>query len=122
MIHAIMGEDTKILQRRGIEIYFVEQYKKLSLADEQQSWDTPYRAELNQLIHSDAMKEALALPLRAKLAAKRETRATKGFLSLPAKGATAFSSLLPSTTNRSICRHRKHSTDFDAGWTKKGMR
>ena len=96
MIHAIMGEDTKILTSdEELKSYFVEQYKKLSLADEQQSWDTPYRAELNQLIHSDAMKEALALPLRAKTCRKTGDEGNKGILVFARKGSDCVFKFAP---------------------------
>lgn len=67
MIHAIMGEDTKVLTSdEQLRAYFIEQYKQLNDSQEQQSWDTVYRAKLNQLIGTKAMKEALQLPLRSK--------------------------------------------------------
>lgn len=88
MIHAIMGEDTKILTSDEVlQSYFVDQYKKLSLADEQQSWDTPYRAELNRLINSDLMKEALALPLRAKTCRKSNDTLKEGIVVFARKGS-----------------------------------
>ena len=67
MIHAIMGEDTKVLTSdEQLQAFFIDQYKKLSDAEEQKSWDTDYRARLNQLIGTPEMKEALTLPLRSK--------------------------------------------------------
>jgi len=67
MIHAIMGEDTRVLtSEEQLRAFFIEQYKKQNQTDEQKSWDTAYRAKLNQLIGTPVMKEALSLPLRAK--------------------------------------------------------
>lgn len=67
MIHAIMGEDTQILTSdEELRAYFIKQYNDLNFANEQVSWDTEYRAKLNQLIKTPEMKEALTLPLRAK--------------------------------------------------------
>jgi len=82
MIHAIMGEDTKILTKdEQLQSFFVKQYKELINKDEQQSWDTEFRAELNSLIGSDDMKVALKLPLRSKI--HRRT-------SLPQEGVLIF--------------------------------
>jgi superfamily II DNA or RNA helicase len=67
MIHAIMGEDTKVLtSEEQLQAFFIEQYEKLNETDEQKSWDTDYRALLNQHMGTAAMKEALKLPLRSK--------------------------------------------------------
>lgn len=82
MIHAIMGEDTKILtEEEQLQSFFAKEYKNLINRDEQQSWDTEFRAELNALIGSDDMKEALKLPLRTKI--RRRT-------SLPQEGVLIF--------------------------------
>ena len=68
MIHAIMGEDTKILTKdEQLQSFFAQQYKDLINKDEQQSWDTEFRAELNTLMGTEEMKEALKLPLRTKI-------------------------------------------------------
>ncbi len=68
MIHAIMGEDTKILtSEENPHSYFVEQYKKIISNEEQQSWDTPYRNMLNNLLGQPVMEEALNVPLRCKI-------------------------------------------------------
>jgi len=81
MIHAIMGEDTKVLTSdEELRAFFVEQYKKQSMADEQKSWDTDYRATLNQLRNSSEMKEALKLPLRTKTKRKFEKEVEDGVL------------------------------------------
>ncbi len=96
MIHAIMGEDTKILTSdEELKSYFVDQYKRLSLANEQQSWDTFYRADLNQLINSHAMKEALMLPLRAKTCRKVENELEKGIIVFARKGSDCVFKFAP---------------------------
>lgn len=81
MIHAIMGEDTKVLtSNEELRTFFIEQYKKQNLAEEQKSWDTDYRAMLNQLINTPEMKEALKLPLRTKTKRKFEKEVEDGVL------------------------------------------
>ncbi|MGI5975692.1 MAG: helicase-related protein [Paludibacter sp.] len=81
MIHAIMGEDTKVLtSNEELRAYFVEQYKKQNMADEQKSWDTDYRAKLNQLVNTPEMKEALRLPLRTRTKRKFEKEVENGVL------------------------------------------
>lgn len=87
MIHAIMGEDTKVLTSdEELRSYFVEEYEKAYGENEQKSWDTDYRAQLNQLIGSDAMKEALKLPLRSKTRRKTEEELPEGILLFAKKG------------------------------------
>lgn len=82
MIHAIMGEDTKVLTSdEQLHSYFAEQYKKMMASDEKKSWDTDYRAALNQYIAMPEMKQALKLPLRSKVRRKTE---------LPEEGAIVF--------------------------------
>lgn len=86
MIHAIMGEDTKVLTSdEELRAFFVEQYKKQNLAEEQKSWDTDYRAKLNQLINTPEMKEALKLPLRTKTRRKFEKEVDDGVLVIAKK-------------------------------------
>jgi superfamily II DNA or RNA helicase len=86
MIHAIMGEDTKVLTSdEELRSYFVEQYRKQNSAEEQKSWDTDYRAKLNQLINTPEMKEALKLPLRTKTRRKFEKKVEDGVLVIAKK-------------------------------------
>ena len=83
MIHAIMGEDTKILTKdEQLQSFFSKQYKDLISNDEQQSWDTEFRVELSALEGTEEMKEALSLPHRVKI--RRRT-------SLPKEGVLVFS-------------------------------
>ena len=82
MIHAIMGEDTKVLTSdEELRAFFIEQYKTIIENDERKSWDTEYRTELNKVLHSKDMKDALKLPLRTKI--RRKT-------SLPEEGVLVF--------------------------------
>lgn len=68
MIHAIMGEDTRYLTKEEeLKNYFEKTYKELFEASEEESWDTPYRARLHQLINTEDMQRALELPLRSKI-------------------------------------------------------
>ena len=68
MIHAIMGEDTKILtEDENPHSYFVEQYNRAIAKEEQESWDTPYRDLLNKLRDLPVMDEAMNVPLRCKI-------------------------------------------------------
>ncbi len=81
MIHAIMGEDTKVLTSdEELRAFFVKQYEEQSMADEQKSWDTDYRAKLNQSINTAEMKEALKLPLRTKTRRKFKEEVQNGVL------------------------------------------
>lgn len=87
MIHAIMGEDTKVLTSdEELRAYFIKQYEELAGADEQKSWDTDYRAKLNQLINTPQMREALLLPLRSKTRRKTDKEITEGILIFAKKG------------------------------------
>ena len=86
MIHAIMGEDTKVLTSdEELRAFFSEQYEKQSSAEEQKSWDTDYRAKLNQLINTPEMEEALKLPLRTKTRRKFEKEVENGVLVIAKK-------------------------------------
>ncbi|MDR2972662.1 MAG: phospholipase D-like domain-containing protein [Bacteroidales bacterium] len=68
MIHAIMGEDTKILTTdEQLQSFFAEQYKKLMAEEEQISWDTEFREEYNSLVSTKDMKDALAIHHRSKI-------------------------------------------------------
>ncbi|MCL2028681.1 MAG: SNF2-related protein [Bacteroidales bacterium] len=83
MIHAIMGEDTKILTKdEELKNFFAQQYKDLIANDEKKSWDTDFRTELHSLVDREIMKEALSLPLRSKV--RRRT-------SLEQEGVLVFS-------------------------------
>lgn len=87
MIHAIMGEDTKILTSdEELRSYFINEYNRLNGENEQKSWDTDYRALLNQLKGTPEMKEALKLPLRSKTRRKTDNDIPEGILLFAKKG------------------------------------
>ncbi|MBO5949653.1 MAG: hypothetical protein J6Q11_02925 [Fibrobacteraceae bacterium] len=68
MIHAIMGEDTKVLTSdEQVNAYFKERYRKEINASEELSWDTKYREFLNQVKNTKEMEEALAIPHRSRI-------------------------------------------------------
>lgn len=86
MIHAIMGEDTRYLtDDEQLNNYFEEQYKKVMENCEEESWDTPYRAKLHQLINTEEMRQALELPLRSKVR-RMTTFEDSGIIAFAKKG------------------------------------
>lgn len=73
MIHAIMGEDTKILtSEEKLTAFFKERYDKELQKNEEQSWETPYRKYLNSFKGTPQMEEALSIPHRVKIARKKK--------------------------------------------------
>ena len=69
MIHAIMGEDTKVLTSdEEVQSFFVERFKKELGKTEIASWDTPYRKLLDQLKGTEVYNEAMSIPYRARIA------------------------------------------------------
>ena len=67
MIHAIMGEDTKVLTKdEEIQSYFLEQYRREMARSEEVSWDVKYQKLLNAAKGTDIYDEALLLPHRAR--------------------------------------------------------
>ena len=70
MIQAILGEDTRVLTPDGdVQSYFQEQYRKEWQAQEEKSWDTDYRKELNRVKrkHPDLIKQARQIPKRTRI-------------------------------------------------------
>lgn len=68
MIHAIMGEDTKVLTSdEQVNAYFKERYRKELSTSEELSWDTKYRELLNQIRYTEDMAKALAIPHRSRI-------------------------------------------------------
>ena len=68
MIHAIMGEDTKILtSNEELRSYFKERYDKELKASESQSWETKYKELLDKSASSEYFRDALKMPHRAKI-------------------------------------------------------
>ena len=86
MIHAIMGEDTKILTRNeDLRSYFKERYDKELQSSEALSWETPYKELFNSLINSEYYRDAMAIPHRAKIGRKVE-KPLQGILVFGKKG------------------------------------
>jgi len=70
MIHALIGEDAKILtDDEAINRHFAEQLRKEKLLQEEESWDAKYRQHLNliQKIHPELYEAALSLPFRSRV-------------------------------------------------------
>ena len=86
MIHAIMGEDTKVLTSdEEVQSFFVERFKKELGKTEIASWDTPYRKLLDQLKGTEVYNEAMSIPYRARIARCVETT-TPGIIVFGKKG------------------------------------
>lgn len=67
MIHAIMGEDTKVLTKEEeLQAFFKEQYIQEMSSNEELSWDSKYRKLLNLVKGTDAYNRAIEIPPRAK--------------------------------------------------------
>ena len=96
MIHAIMGEDTRYLtEDEELNNFFEKQYETLMAEQESESWDTPYRAKLHELENTDAMKEALTVPLRSKIR-RLSTTANSGIIAFAKKGSDYVFKFAPS--------------------------
>lgn len=70
MIHALLGEDMQVLTPdEEIESVLHRQYKEIIDQEEQESWDTTYRQELENIkqIDKDAFEQAMAIPRRSKI-------------------------------------------------------
>lgn len=68
MIHAIMGEDTKILtSEEELSSYFKEQYEKENHINESESWETRFRELLDKSKHSEYYDDAVKIAHRAKI-------------------------------------------------------
>ncbi|HAT62818.1 MAG TPA: helicase [Prevotella sp.] len=67
MIHAIMGEDTKALTKdEQVQAFFKERYRREIEKSEVASWDSPYRKLLDELKGTEAYRQALEIPHRAR--------------------------------------------------------
>ena len=87
MIHAIMGEDTRYLtEEEELNNFFEKQYKQLMAEQESESWDTPYRSLLHEMEYTDAMREALTIPLRSKIR-RLTTTSEGGIIAFAKKGS-----------------------------------
>ena len=87
MIHAIMGEDTKVLTKdEEIQSYFLEQYRKEMAKSEEASWDLKYLKLLNAFKGTEVYEEAMAIPHRARTGRNAE-KPNKGVLMFGKKGS-----------------------------------
>ena len=67
MIHAIMGEDTKVLTKdEEIQSYFLEQWRQELDKNEEASWDLKYLKLLNAAKGTAVYEEAMTIPHRAR--------------------------------------------------------
>lgn len=67
MIHAIMGEDTKVLTKdEEIQSYFLEQWCQELDKNEEASWDLKYLKLLNAAKGTAVYEEAMTIPHRAR--------------------------------------------------------
>lgn len=86
MIHAIMGEDTRVLTAdEEPNAYFKKRYMEELAKSEERSWDTKYRNLLNRLKGTEVYAEALAIPHRARIGRMVE-KTYKGMLLFGRKG------------------------------------
>ncbi len=86
MIHAIMGEDTKVLTKdEEIQSYFLEQYRKEMAKSEEVSWDVKYQKILNAAKGTQIYDEAMQLPHRARTGRSAE-KPRSGVLMFGKKG------------------------------------
>jgi len=70
MIQAILGEDTRVLTPDGdVQSYFREQYRREWQAQEEKSWDTDYRKELNRIKRNEPelLNAARKIPKRTRI-------------------------------------------------------
>ncbi len=86
MIHAIMGEDTKVLTKdEEIQSYFLEQYRKEMAKSEEASWDLKYLKLLNAAKGTEIYEESMAIPHRARTGRTAE-KPQQGVLMFGKKG------------------------------------
>jgi hypothetical protein len=86
MIHAIMGEDTKVLTKdEEIQSYFLEQYRKEMAKSEEVSWDVKYQKLLTAIKGTEIYDEAMQLPHRARTG-RSVQKPRKGVLMFGKKG------------------------------------
>jgi superfamily II DNA or RNA helicase len=75
MIHTLLGEDMQVLTPdEDIASVFNRQYKRILELEEQASWDTKYRQELENIkqIDKEKFKQAMDLPRRTKIQRKKK--------------------------------------------------
>lgn len=88
MIHTLLGEDTQVLtQEEDVEAVFHKQYKDLFEQEKEESWDTKYRQELENLKQNnlEIYEKAIKIPRRSKI--RRSSKFdTSGVLVFAKKG------------------------------------
>lgn len=86
MIHAIMGEDTKVLtDEEELNAFFKERYQSELAKSEERSWDTKYRNLLNKVKGTEVYEQALKIPHRARIA-RQVDKNCKGVMLFGKKG------------------------------------
>ena len=77
MIHAIMGEDTKVLtSNEELRSYFKERYMQEFHTNESESWESKYKELLDKSIDSEYYQDAIKMPHRAKIGRKTDKKYT----------------------------------------------
>ena len=86
MIHAIMGEDTRVLTKdEEIQSYFLEQYRQEMSKSEELSWDVKYQKLLNAAKGTELYDEAMQMPHRARTG-RSVAKSRSGILMFGKKG------------------------------------
>jgi len=68
MIHAILGEDTKALtSEEELQSFFKDTYRKEMAKSEAESWYTKFKRQLDEAKSTDAYKQAMQIPHRARI-------------------------------------------------------
>lgn len=102
MIHAIMGEDTRVLtQDEEVQAFFTERYKQEMGKTEVESWDSKYRKLLDEVKGTEAYDEALEIPYRARTGRKVE-KEHSGVIVLGKKGKDYIFKMLKNNEVTSI--------------------
>ena len=67
MIHALLGSDAQVLtDEENIEAFYQKKYKEEASKEEQESWDTPFKNELDH-IPENVKKQAWDIPPRVRI-------------------------------------------------------
>ncbi|MBA7544183.1 ATP-dependent RNA helicase RhlB [subsurface metagenome] len=88
MIHALLGEDTKILTNdEELRSYYREIYEREIALTEEPSWENPYKNLYDSLVssNSDAFQKALEIPVRTRIR-RTSTKNHKGVVVFGKKG------------------------------------
>lgn len=74
MIHTLLGEDTKVIksdETEELQSFLNQKYQQEKSDQEQESWDTKYRAFLEQYKNTETLKKAKELPPKARTVRKK---------------------------------------------------